>query len=76
MKFKLFNLSIATVLLIFTSDVLAQQKLSLEEAVQIALENNYDIKLSNNTVEISRNDISRGISAMYPVVTGNFSTNN
>ena len=76
MKFKLFYLSLTAGLLIFTPDAFAQQKLSLEEAVQIALENNYDIKLSNNTVEISRNDITRGLSAMYPVVTGNFSTNN
>jgi len=76
MKFKLFYLTLTAAHLIFTPDALAQERLSLEEAVQIALENNYDIKLSNNTVEISRSDISRGISAMYPVVTGNFSTNN
>ena len=76
MKFKLFYLTLTAAHLIFTPDAFAQERLSLEEAVQIALENNYDIKLSNNTVEISRSDISRGISAMYPVVTGNFSTNN
>ena len=76
MKFKLFYLSVTAGLLLFIPDAFAQQKLSLEEAVQIALENNYDIKLSNNTVEISKTDISRGLSAMYPVVTGTFSTNN
>lgn len=75
MRFKLLFLSIITSIFIFPS-LYAQQKLSLEEAVQIALENNYDIKLSNNAVEIAKNDISRGISAMYPVITGNFSTNN
>ena len=76
MKFKLILLSLTTSLLITHTYSLAQEKLSLEEAVKIALENNYDIKLSNNAVEIAKNDISRGLSAMYPVVTGNFSTNN
>lgn len=75
MRLKLFCLSIITSVFILPS-LYAQQKLSLEEAVQIALENNYDIKLSNNAVEIAKNDIRRGVSAMYPVVTGNFSTNN
>ena len=72
---KLIFVFLITSLLIIETG-LAQQKLSLEEAVQIALQNNYDIKLSNNEVEITKNDISRGLSAMYPVITGNFSTNN
>jgi outer membrane protein len=76
MKLKLFSLSLITSLLIFSKSSLAQQKLNLEEAVQIALENNYDIKLSGNALEIGKNDVSRGVAAMYPVVTGNFSTNN
>lgn len=76
MKLKLFIISLITTIFIINQDTKAQPKLSLEEAVQIALENNYDIKLSSNTVEIAKNNISRGLSAMYPVVTGNFSTNN
>jgi outer membrane protein TolC len=48
----------------------------LQQAVQIALENNYDIKLSANEVEISKTDVSRGLSAMLPTVTGNFSRSN
>ena len=76
MKFKLILLSFTSSLLITYTCSFAQEKLSLEEAVKIALENNYDIKLSNNAVEIAKNDISRGLSAMYPVITGNFSTNN
>ena len=76
MKFKPILLSLTLSLLITHTNSLAQETLSLEEAVKIALENNYDIKLSNNAVEIAKNDVSRGLSAMYPVVTGNFSTNN
>lgn len=76
MKLKLFSLSLIISLLIISKCSLAQQKLNLEEAVQIALENNYDIKLSSNALEIGKNDVGRGRAAMYPVVTGNFSTNN
>lgn len=76
MKKKLFLLSVTIIFFGTNQNIQAQQKLSLEEAVQIALENNYDIKLSSNTVEIAKNNVSRGLSAMYPVVTGNFSTNN
>jgi outer membrane protein len=76
MKLKLLYLSLVSSLLIYNENTLAQQQLSLEEAVQVALRNNYDIKLSNNAVEIGKNDVSRGIAALYPVVTGNFSTNN
>src|SRR5687768_16756959 len=76
MKKKLFLLSVTIIFFGTNQNIQAQQKLSLEQAVQIALENNYDIKLSSNTVEIAKNNVSRGLSAMYPVVTGNFSTNN
>ena len=61
-------------LLFFQSN--AQEKLTLEQAVQLALQNNYDIKLNAVDLDISKNNVSRGLSAMYPVVTGNFSTNN
>src|SRR5690606_7861058 len=49
----------------------AQEKLTLEEAIRIALENNYDIKLSRNESEISKNDVKYGRTAMLPVITGN-----
>ncbi|RRN77292.1 TolC family protein [Pseudoxanthomonas sp. SGD-10] len=50
----------------------AQERLTLEEAIRIALENNYDIKLSENESEIARNDVKYGRTAMLPTVTGNF----
>ncbi len=43
--------------LLFISSIniaFAQEKLSLEDAIRIALENNFDIKISRNEVEISR----------------------
>ncbi|WP_026897812.1 TolC family protein [Daejeonella oryzae] len=54
----------------------AQEQLSLEQAVQIALQNNYDIKLNAVSLDIRKTNVSQGLSAMYPVVTGNFNTNN
>ncbi len=54
----------------------AQEKLSLEQAVQLALENNYDIKLNKNDVDIAKNNISRANAGMLPIVTGNLNTNN
>ncbi len=54
----------------------AQEVLSLERAVQTALENNYDIRLTRNDIEIARNNASRANAGMLPIVTGNFNTNN
>ncbi|SKB82655.1 TolC family protein [Daejeonella lutea] len=54
----------------------AQERLTLERAVQLALENNYDIRLTRNDIEIAKTNVSRANAGMFPIVTGNFSTNN
>ena len=64
------------VCLLQISNVYAQNRLSLEEAVQTALENNYDIKLNKNEVEQAKVNVNRANAGMLPVVTGNLSTNN
>ena len=58
------------------SVVKAQEKLSLKQAITIALENNYNIKLSNNQSEIAKNDVTYGNAGILPVVTGNLTDNN
>jgi outer membrane protein len=63
-------------ILLFASNIQAQENLSLEQAVQIALENNFDIKLTKNNVEQAKNNFNRANAGMLPVVTGTFSTNN
>lgn len=63
-------------ILFLAGNLQAQDRLSLEQAVQLALENNYDIKLNKNDVEQAKNNVSRANAGMLPVVTGNFSTNN
>jgi len=52
---------------------IAQQKLSLEEAVSIALKNNYDIKLVNNEVQIAKNNVNPGNAGLLPSLDGSFS---
>jgi len=54
----------------------AQSLLTIKEAVEIAMENNYDIKLSANNLAISKENVTFGNAGMVPNVTGNFSQNN
>lgn len=75
MKIKVSIIYIFLILFI-ASSAQAQVKLSLEEAIQIALENNFDIKLTKNTLEQAKNNFNRANAGMLPVITGNFSTNN
>ncbi|WP_299252821.1 TolC family protein [uncultured Cytophaga sp.] len=53
----------------------AQNQLSLEEAIQITLENNYNIKLISNDLEISKNNVSPGVAGALPYLGGNFTNN-
>ena len=54
----------------------AQEKLSLKQAITIALENNYAIKLSDNFSKIAKNDVTLGNAGFLPVATGNLTDNN
>jgi len=58
---------------------LAQQEaplLTLKDAVEIALKNNYNIKLSQNNSTIASNNVTLGNAGILPVVTGDFNDNN
>lgn len=57
----------------------AQQEaplLTLKDAVEIALKNNYNIKLSQNNSTIASNNVTLGNAGVLPVVTGDFNDNN
>lgn len=54
----------------------AQELLTLEDAVKIALERNYDIKLSANDLRINKNNVNLANAGLLPAVTGNFTNNN
>lgn len=63
-------------IVIFIQKTNAQEKLTLQQAVAIALENNYNIKLTSNAVEIAKINKNPANAGMIPVVTGNLTTNN
>lgn len=74
MKIKSYIYATLAICLYSISPVFAQEKLTLQEAISIALQNNYDIKLVKNEVEIAKNNSNWGNAGMLPVVTGDFST--
>lgn len=64
-------------LLLFTGfTVNAQDLLTPEDAVAIALKNNYDIKLAANDLEIDRQNVSLANAGLLPALTGNLAQNN
>ncbi len=62
--------------LTLTATVNAQPILTLEEAVRIALENNYDIRIATNSLTIDRNNVTYGNAGFLPSVGADFSNNN
>lgn len=72
MKLKYFIFFIA--IWLTNTSVFAQQVLTLQEAIEIALKNNYDIKLINNETAITKNNVNLGNAGILPVVLGTFNT--
>lgn len=54
----------------------AQEKLSLKQAIIIALDNNFAVKLSDNFSKIAQNDVTLGNAGFLPIATGNLTDNN
>lgn len=50
--------------------------LTLKEAVEIALQNNYNIKITQNASAIAKNNVTLGNAGFLPSVNGNFSSTN
>ncbi len=61
---------------VYTGLGYGQEVLTVQQAVEIALENNYDIRLSRNDLHIARENVTYGNAGMLPTVTGNFTQNN
>lgn len=68
------TINVVLTILLCTVVAYGQQKLTLEEAISIALKNNYDIRLIKNDVAIAKNNANWGNAGMLPLVTGDFST--
>ncbi|MGL2994490.1 TolC family protein [Flavobacterium sp. TSSA_36] len=54
----------------------AQEVLTIKDAVSIALENNFEIKIANNNLNIDKVNVSEGNAGMLPSVTASFIDNN
>jgi outer membrane protein TolC len=54
----------------------AQQTLTLEDAIKIALENNYEIKIAANNAKINQTNTAVGNAGMLPTVTASVVDNN
>ncbi len=74
------NVFVILALILMNGTVFGQEKLSLDQAVVIALENNYDIRIVSNSVEVAENNQSVKNSGYLPTVAvsagGNYSNNN
>jgi outer membrane protein TolC len=63
-------------LLFSQENIAAQDKLSLKEAVTIAIQNSYDIKLVENASSIAKNNNNYGVAGGLPSVTATGTNNN
>jgi outer membrane protein TolC len=54
----------------------AQELLTVEDAVKIALENNYDIRLSRNDLRIDQENVTLGNAGILPTVDATITDNN
>lgn len=73
---KLWSLYLSLTLGMFSFEIQAQELLTLEEAVAIALENNYDILLAKNDSKADSLGVSPGFAGMLPRVFAQATTNN
>lgn len=70
------SIYIAVLLLGFAPKMRSQELLSLEEAVKIALENNYEIRISRNDLSIDKTNVTVGNAGMLPKLAANVLDNN
>lgn len=54
----------------------AQEVLTIEDAVKIALENNYEIKIASNNLNIDKTNVTTGNAGMLPKITATVVDNN
>ena len=73
MKFKIF-VSVLALGFSFLAD--AQEILTIEDAVKIALENNYDIRISANELKVDQTNATIGNAGMLPQLAANVVDNN
>ena len=73
---KIIGLVFCCVFIIATSRAQDAPLLTLKDAIEIALKNNYHIQLAKNNSAIAQNNVTPGNAGMLPSVTGNFTSTN
>ena len=58
------------------SNIKAQELLTVEQAVQIALENNYSIRIASNDLRVDKTNVTIGNAGMLPTVAASVIDNN
>lgn len=67
---------VGLVVMLFMSNLIsAQEKLSINQAVTIALQNSYDIQLVENNVAIAKNNNSLGVAGALPTISATATDN-
>ena len=69
-------IALLLVLVVSQERIAAQNNLSLKEAVTIAVQNSYDIKLVENNASIAKNNNNYGVAGGLPTVTATGTNNN
>lgn len=75
MKITRVCISISILLSVGTFQISNAQNLTLEEAIQIGLQNQYSIKIAKKREEIAKNDNTLGNAGFLPTLTGNANKN-
>lgn len=77
---KIFTILTISLALLFQSKLFSQEILTLEEAIEIALKNNYSISIAENEAKIAENNFTLGNAGLLPQInvnaTQNYSINN
>ena len=68
-------ITVAVLMAGFFSTSFGQERLTLDDAISIALENNYGILVARNDAQISANNAHPGAAGLLPTVSGNAGAN-
>ena len=68
-KLKVLLIAIFFIAFNIPSIVSAQQEISLSDAIRMGLENNFQIRIIENTVEIAKNNNAWGTAGLFPTIT-------
>lgn len=71
-----FSTSIVTLLLLSFLPISAQEPLSLSEAIDIALKNNFQIQIADNNIDIAQTNNSWNEAGRYPSIAFNLNSQN